>query len=178
MCGPAHGSAPPCSRTIAPNRVTTQQGDTKGFENFLETVYEAMIVSSEHMRQQHPGGFRPLGGEVGQVHRHQLPGDIGGVLPFENMNALDQGVMRQNKVFAAYFQNRGIILQVAGPCRGGEGAQAGDEVAFVQRPSSLATASRIPLTNFASRSSKKALATSTYSLIAAALGTSLRASSS
>ena len=48
----------------------------------------------------------------------------------------------------------------------------------ILRPAAFATASSTPLTNFASRSSKKALATSTHSLIAAATGTSGRAMSS
>jgi hypothetical protein len=91
------------------------------------------------------------------------------------MDALDQRIVRQDELFAADFDNRGVIVEAARGGRVGQRLQRGDERAFVQRPASLATASRMPLTNFASRSSKNALATSTYSLIELALGTSGRA---
>ena len=91
------------------------------------------------------------------------------------MDALNQRIMRQDKAFAAYFDDCGVIFQPTGRRIICQRLQRRDEPGFVQRPASLATASSTPLTNFASRSSKKALATSTYSLIALALGTSGRA---
>lgn len=94
------------------------------------------------------------------------------------MNALDDRVVRQDQCLAAELDDRSVVLKAAGFGTGRQRLQRSDEVTLVQRPASFATASRMPLTNFASRSSKKALATSTYSLIEVALVTSCRAMSS
>ena len=94
------------------------------------------------------------------------------------MNPLDQRVVRYHQRVIAKGEDSCIVFQTAGGGILCQRLQRGDKVAFVQRPASLAIASRMPFTNLASRSSKKALATSTYSLIALALGTSGRASNS
>ena len=133
---------------------------------------------AQHVRNQNgdrPGAFRR---QVRKVHRDQFPCDIGWIFIVADMDALDQRIVRDDQRFAARFKDGGIVFQT--PCCGivGQRLQRGDESAFVQRPASLATASRMPFTNFASRSSKNAFATSTYSLIALALGTSGRPISS
>src|SRR3546814_1160363 len=77
------------------------------------------------------------------------------------MRTLGHYVMRDDKRFAAYLQHRGIIFQ---PACGGvarQAAQLRDEVSLAAQRASFPIPSRMPLTNFASRSSKNALATST-----------------
>ena len=176
--GPADSGAAPYAASIGAHRVAAQQRGGIGLEHLPEARDEAFVGVAQHMRNQHPDGGGALGGKIGQVHRHQLPRDVGRVLVLADMDALDQRIVCQDKLFAADLDNRGIIVEAArGGCVG-QRPQRGDECAFVQRPASLATASRMPLTNFASRSSKNALATSTYSLIELALGTSGRAISS
>ena len=72
----------------------------------------------------------------------------------------DEGVVREDQPFTTQFDDRGIVAK---PPRGGitgQRGQRGDEIRFFQRPASFATASSTPFTNFASRSSKKALVTS------------------
>lgn len=95
------------------------------------------------------------------------------------MGAFDHHVMGQDQRFATDGQDGAVIFQIAGSGVAGDGPQQVDKGGLAAQPrTSLATASSTPLTNFASRSSKKALATSTYSLIALPLGTSARAISS
>ena len=95
------------------------------------------------------------------------------------MGALHDHVVGQDQRLAAQRQDGAVILEIAGGRVARDAAQQVDEGSLAaQERTSLATASSTPLTNFASRSSKKALATSTYSLIALALGTSARATSS
>ena len=94
------------------------------------------------------------------------------------MNARDERVLSQDQRFAAEFDDRCVVFEVPRLWSGCERPQRCDELRLVQRPAAFATASSTPLTNFASRSSKNAFATSTYSLIAVAFVTSWRASSS
>ena len=137
-----------------------------------------MIVHAQHVGNQHTDRLCALGGQIGQVHCNELPGDIRRILPLEDVNPVDERIVRQDEGLAPEPDNGRIVFQSARGPMARKRAQGRDELGFVQRPISLATASRMPFTNLASRSSKKALATSTYSLMAAALGTSLRASNS
>ena len=178
MAGTANGSAPPHARSSPTNGVTPQERDIVGLQYFLEAGNETVVVSTEHVGDQDTNRLGTLGGQIRKVHCDQLPCDVGRVLPFEDMDALDQRIVGQDKCFVADFENGSIVFEAPRSGVGGQRSKRCDEFALVQRPISLATASRIPFTNFASRSSKNAFATSTYSLIAAALGTSLRAISS
>ena len=94
-------------------------------------------------------------------------------------DTLDQHVVSQDDTLAADLQHRRIVLQAASGRVGGQRPEAVDEGAFAaQLRTALPTPSSTPLTKFASVRSKKAWATSTYSLIALPSGTSGRASSS
>ena len=94
------------------------------------------------------------------------------------MGPFRHDIMVEDQRFVAKLQNCAVVFKPAGALVERQFAQGIDEVGFAYCRASLATASKMPFTNFASRSSKKAFATSTYSLIAAAVGTSARANSS
>lgn len=94
------------------------------------------------------------------------------------MNALDHRVVGHHKPVSTTLEHRGIVFKSARAGMQRQRPQRGDEICLVQRPLPFATASSTPFTNFASRSSKKALATSTYSPIAVPVLTSARAISS
>ncbi len=95
------------------------------------------------------------------------------------MYTLDHRIVREDQRFPTDLENGGIVGQAAGGGVRRDAAQGVDEGGLAaQARTSFATASSTPLTNFASRSSKNAFATSTHSLIAAATGTSGRASTS
>ena len=170
--------AAPDALAIAAHRVAAQQRNPVLRGNLLQAFDKARVIIAEHVRNENADRLRSLGGKVGEIHRDQLPGDIRRILPFEDMDAFDHGIVREHQRFATELDDCGVVLKPPSFGTGRQRAQRGDEIALVQRPTSFATASRIPLTNFASRSSKKALATSTYSLIEVALVTSCRASSS
>src|SRR3546814_10214358 len=87
------------------------------------------------------------------------------------MRSLGHHVMREDQRLAANFQHRAIIVQSACGGVGRQAAQLRNEVSLAAQRVAFPIPSRIPLTNLASRSSKKAFATSTYSLIALAMGT-------
>lgn len=95
------------------------------------------------------------------------------------MHPFDHRVLRQDECFVSDFEDRGVVVQPACGGIGRDRTQPRNKVELAaQLRTSLATASSTPLTNFASRSSKNALATSIYSPIAAPVGTSGRAISS
>ena len=94
---------------------------TEGREiTFAEAVNEALVPVAEHVAEQHPERPSTFGGEIGQVHRDELPRHIGHVLAGEPMDALDHHVVGQDKRLAAHFEDGGVVGQVAG---GGVGRQ-------------------------------------------------------
>ena len=130
------------------------------------------------MAQQHPDRFSALRSQIRQIARDQLPRDVRHIGIGPEMRAFSHGVMGKDQRFAAKLQDCAVIFKPARALVQGQAAQSCDEIRLVYDRTSFETASRMPFTNFASRSSKKAFATSTYSLIAAAVGTSARAISS
>ena len=174
----ADRGASPDPAAFGAHGIAAQERHVVFAEDFTQALDKARVGIAQHMRRQHAEGPCTLGCQIGQVHCDELPCNVGKVLVRADVDALDQRVVGEDQLLVADIQNCGIILETA--CGGGvrQRLERGDERAFVQRPASVATASRMPLTNFASRSSKNALATSTYSLIELALGTSCRAISS
>ena len=173
------GAVRHAGQVVTNPKVSVAEGDV--IEIALPEVTESHIEAEKlplDVRYEDADRLRPFGGKVGQVHCDKFPRDIRRILPFEDMDTLDDSIVSQDKCFVAEFDYGCVVLKTAGLRGSCERAQGGDEIRFVQRPASLATASRMPFTNLASRSSKNAFATSTYSLIAAALGTSARAISS
>jgi|GEM_PF-3983089 len=146
-----------------------------GGERFMQAFKKPFVATAKAMAQQHTYRLCTFGREIGQVHRDQLPSGIRQVAAFLKMRTLGHHVMRQNQRFIANLKYRAIIIKPARARMQREFAQGFDETAFVYDRTSLPMASRMPFTNLASRSSKKAFATSTYSLIAVAVGTSARA---
>lgn len=147
-------------------------------ENLSQPLKEALVSGPQTVGQQNTDRGRAFGGQIGKVYGDQLPRDIGWIFVCPDMNSLEQAVVGQDQCFAAEIQYGGVVIQVAGGGVRRQMAQRSDEGGLAAQRTSFATASRTPLTNLASRSSKKALATSTHSLIAAATGTSARAISS
>ena len=178
MRGASDRSASPYAAALCADRVPPKQRHPECLDHGTQSGEEALVCFTQHMRNQHAGRRSALRGQVGQVNRDQFPRDIGRILVLADMDPLDQRIVRYHQRVIAKGKDSCIVFQAAGGGILCQRLQRGDEVAFVQRPASLAIASRMPFTNLASRSSKKALATSTYSLIALALGTSGRASNS
>src|SRR5690606_4614998 len=139
---------------------------------------KALLTVAQHEAEQHAKRFCPLGSQVRKIGGDKLPSDIRPVGTGQKVHVFHQHVVRQDDRFAPDFEHGGIVGETARGRMMGEGPQAVDESGLAAQRTALATASSTPLTNFASRSSKNACATSTYSLIAVAVGTSARASSS
>ena len=125
--------------------------------------------------------LRALCGEVRQVHPQQLAGHGVQRVVGQEMHALDNGVLRQDQVEAgAGGQGGDVVAQPSRPFGMSQRRQelvdrlelARDVEGGHQARASRATPSRAALTNRASASSKKALASSTYSSITTSRGVS------
>ena len=130
-------------------------GTPKALSALPKPVGEGAVpcLVAEREAEQRAERSRAFGGEVGEVHRDQLPGDIAGRVVGQIVDALDEHVVGQNERFAADLQHRRVVHQAARRRIGGQPAQGGDEGGFVYRRSSLASASSRPLTKPASRAS-------------------------
>jgi hypothetical protein len=145
-------------------------------KRLFQTRQKPLVIRAEHVTQQHAHRLRALGGKVRYVGGDQLPGDVGGVLLGQVMHAFDHHVVREDQRFSAELNHRAIIVETSRPGVRRDPAQGVDEGEFAgQERTAFAMASSTPLTNFASRCSKKAWATSTYSLITVPVATSARA---
>src|SRR5205085_9033495 len=92
-----------------------------------------------------------LGGEIGEVHRHQLPGDVARRVGGEEMHPLDQHVVGKDEAGAAQLEQSGVVEEAAGGRVRGDGAEAFDEGGLAAYARTcFATASRSPLTKDAS----------------------------
>ena len=114
-------------RAVAGHRIAAQQRRAKSGERLRQPGEKAGIAGPQHIAEQHPERLRAFGGEVGHVYRHQLPGDIGRVLPGEEMHPLDHRIMGKHERLAANLEHRAVVIQ---PARGGmlrETAQGFDE---------------------------------------------------
>ena len=69
-----------------------------------------MIIGSEHLGNQHAYGLRALRREIGEIYSHQLPSDIGGILPFENVDAFDHRIVREYQRLSAKIDDGGIVF--------------------------------------------------------------------
>ena len=178
MHGAADRGQPQRARRPAADRIPAQQGCAIMVEHFGQPIEEAGVPVAQHEAQQHAHRLRALGGEVGQIAGHQFPRDIGRISIGAEMHAFHHHVMRQHQRLAPDVEHGGVVRQPARARMQGQGAQHPKKGGLAAHRTSLATASSTPFTNFASRSSKKAWATSTYSVMTVAWGTSGRASSS
>ena len=84
------------------------------------------VIITEHVAEQDAEWRGPFGSKIGQVHRHQFPGDIGRVRIQRKMCACDHHIVGQNKI----AKHRAIIGQPARFGGAGGGAQGGYEVVF------------------------------------------------
>ena len=166
------------SRRVARYRVAAEQGHAVMPQRGLQSGNEARLVLAAGEADEDADRPRALGREVGEVGRDEFPRHVGGVLPPRGVHPFDQHVVGQHQRFAPDLEHGRVVVEISRPFVQRKGAQALDQVELPAHRTCLATASSMPLTNFASRSSKKALATSTYSLIAVPTGTSARAISS
>ena len=176
------GQAERTGRATA-DSIAPEKRDSVVPEHVVQAPYETFAPLAEHEAEEHAERFGAFRSEIGEIGGDQFPGDVGPVGAGQEMHAFDQHVVGEDERFAADFEHGRIVRQ---PARGRmmrERPQAVDEGGLrrdrgAAQRTALATASSTPLTNFASRSSKKACATSTYSLIAVPVGTSARARSS
>ena len=68
---------------------------------------------AERVAEQHADRPRALGGEVGQVHRDQLPGDVAGRIVGQIVDALDDHVVGEDERLAADLEHRRVVEQAA-----------------------------------------------------------------
>ena len=123
LCGQADG-------------VSAQQWHLEFGKHRLQPVEERSIpafIAGQAIAHQHAHRCGTLGGKVGQIDRNQLPRDIVGRITGQEMDMLDDHVVRQHKPGAADIQHGGIVHQPARGVMGGDRAQRFDEAGFGHR---------------------------------------------
>ena len=136
--------------------VAAEQGDAERPEHRAEPFGEGLVPCgvAEREAEQDPHRPRALRGEIGEVHRDQLPGDVFGWIVGQIMDALDEHVVGQHDRAVARLQHRRIVHQPARRRIGGERAQRVDEGGFAAYVrTSFAMPSSRPLTKPDSRAS-------------------------
>ena len=137
--------------TVSPPSSGRPKAASAAPEPFGEGAVPCVVAEREaEQRAERPGA---LGGEVGEIHRDQLPGDVAGRVVRQIVDALDEHVVGEDERLAADLQHRRIVHQPARRRIGGKAAHRGDEGGFVYRRSSFASASSRPLTKPVSRAS-------------------------
>src|SRR4029078_8670163 len=107
-------------------------------------------------RQRQQGTCRggALRRQVRKVDRNELPPDARRRIEGKKVNALGNAVVGDHQV----VEHGDVVAQLTRRGIGRDAAQAGDDLALVQARTSLAIASKSPVTNPPSRFSKEALA--------------------
>ena len=136
--------------------VAAEQGQAERRERGAQALGERLVPAfvAQGEAEQHAQRPRALGGEVGEVHRDQLPGDVRRRVAGQIVDALDDHVVGQNQGFAAHLQHRAIVVEASRRRIERERAQGLDEGGFgAYFRTSFATASSRPLTKPVSRAS-------------------------
>ena len=137
---PARERHRPVARPIAVRPSTRAGAETvsppsSGMPNARERRGEAVERRpgpsrvAEGEAEQHAQRPRALGGEIGEIHRDQLPGDVAGGSSGRIMDALDDHVVGEDQGLAADLQHRGIVDQpprrrIGGKARASESMKA------------------------------------------------------
>jgi len=108
--------------------VAAEQRHREPGQRRRQPVHERRVPRriAERIAEQHAFRSGALGGEIGEVHRHQLPRDIGRRIGGQIVDALDDHVMRQHQI----AEHRRIVHQPTRGGMGGEATETGDEIGF------------------------------------------------
>ena len=122
-----------------PDRVPAEQRQREAAKRNVESPREILVprrVAGQAIAEQHAERRGSLRREIGQVDRDELPRDILRCLVGQEMDALDEHVVREHQP----LPDRCIVGEPARRGVGRNAAQPGDEIGFVQTPSFLAFA--------------------------------------
>ncbi len=121
----------------SPHRIAAEQGDAETAEHQRESLGKSRIPRriAQAVADEDADRLRPLGGKVGQVDGDQLPRDVLRRVVGQEVDALDDHVVRQDQPLPL----RRIVGQPARGGIGGDSAQARDEFGFAHATLSLDT---------------------------------------
>ena len=113
------------------HRVAAEQRYGKAVDRLLQPFDKGrvpLVASGAAITEQHAQRLRALGREIGQVHRDQLPGDIGRIGVGQKMDALDHHVVRHHQLVPPERHHRDIVGQAACGGVGGDRLQPVDKI--------------------------------------------------